>query len=613
MTTMSQSTIHGSAEYCRAGAMRIDIGQMLGRLCAAAEQTPLSRYLVACATVQFWADLVAACELADPAKAEAEPIEVELRRAEVDADRAAEALLGHVRVESPPTDGAASVCVPLSAYSPPELLSKLLHLPMPECCGYDLADLDLIAGDGERLTDEVGIGRPFLIVGIRTGGAYLAPLWKAVLKRLGVADAHWCTARPHATRKAVDSLANARAWLARRLDPVVVVVDDQPDTGKTMESVAAALRAPCIDLWFSCVGKLWCLPMRRSAPVSPHAFALRKGHRPRLWECLLPRDHQTFIARLRGTPGLPMLPDHVELKFHCTRGEARYGSGQAWLPWNDPQVPSRRRRLVNPRKTPIIVLGRAGDVLLHMRFIGESAFGRAEFERVQEMNRARRAWLLDGYLVTEDIGPAESFRKRFHAANSSVRAGLLVQAADWLTVITRQPVAQVHGRPVALALWPQWAAIIDLLQARCGRLLEMPQPLRELLSMPTPWLGTSGKAIRSSLRYACGAWHWQVDGQGRLHRFQLEANWGDISFPELELAAFSLENCLTLAHARQLASLCGFPYSSIRQSLSLAALTIAEARARSARALSDGGQIALRRDFEHLLLAVSELATSETP
>jgi hypothetical protein len=248
-----------------------------------------------------------------------------------------------------------------------------------------------------------------------------------------------------------------------------------------------------------------------------------------------------------------------------------------------------------------------------LRFIGESAFGRAEFDRVQEMNRERRAWFLDGYLVSEDIGPAESFRERFHAANASVRADLLVQAADWLTVMTRQPMAQVHGNPMALALWPEWTALIDLLRLRCGRLPETPRPLRAFLSTPTPWLGQSGKAIRSSLRYACGGWHWQVDGRGRVHRFQLEANWGDVSFPELELAAFSLENCLPLAHARQLASLCGVPYSSIRQSLSLAALTIAKARATSARTLSDGGRFALCSDFEQLLLTVSELASFETP
>jgi hypothetical protein len=189
----------------------------------------------------------------------------------------------------------------------------------------------------------------------------------------------------------------------------------------------------------------------------------------------------------------------------------------------------------------------------------------------------------------------------------------LVQAADWLAVMARQPAAQVYGSPVVLTLWPEWTAIIDLLRARCGRFPEMPEPLPALLSSPTPWLGQSGKAIRSSLRYACGSWHWQVDDSGKLHRFQLEANWGDVSFPELELAAFSLENCLTLAQARQLASLCGFPYSSIRQSLSLAALTIAKARMRSVRALSDRGRITLLRDFEQLLLTVSELAASKTP
>jgi hypothetical protein len=177
--------------------MHVDVGQVLDRLRAAGQQTASGRYLVACATVQFWADLLAVCKLIDSSKVRAvEQIEAALRRAEIEADHAAQALLGQVTAEAPPSHCAASVWVPVSGDSPPELLSKPLHLPMPECCGYDLADLDVIADDGERLTAEVGVDRPVLIVGIRTGGAYLAPLWKGVLTRLGVTDAHWCTVRP---------------------------------------------------------------------------------------------------------------------------------------------------------------------------------------------------------------------------------------------------------------------------------------------------------------------------------------------------------------------------------------------------------------------------------
>jgi phosphoribosyltransferase len=610
---MSDLSIAHTAHASLAGVIRINVGQVLGRLRTAAGQETLDRYLVACAAVQFWADLLATRKPGGAVMVTTtDQIKGELRRAEGEANHAAQALLGQVAAAPAMTDDLALAYVPLWEDSRPASLSKLLHLPMPECCGYDLADLELIAGDGERLTEQVGIGRPVLIVGIRTGGTYLAPLWKAVLTGLGVADVHWCTVRPQTGHEAFDGLTTAQAWFERRFAPVVVVVDDQPDTGATMERVAAVLRAPGIDLWFSSVGKLWRGPAGHPVPAHSPASVVRDRRYPRLWECLLANQHPRFIARLRGTPGLPALPDDVQLQFRCPQGEARYGLGRAWLPWNDPQVLNGRRPLVNPRKTPVAVCGPDGRALLHLRFVGEGVFGRAESRRVQDMDSTRPAWFIDGYAVTVDIGAARPFREQFHAASPSVRADLLVQTANWLTVLTRQVIGHAHNSPVVMALGPRWSAIVGAMRERCGPLLEVPEPLGAFLARPVPWLGRTGRAIRSSLRYACGGWHWQVDYQGRLHRFQLEANWGDVSFPELELAAFTLENRLALADARHLASLCGLAYSSVQDSLPLAALTIAEARMRSVRTLSDGGRIALCQDFHQLLMTTSELAGFET-
>lgn len=598
-----------SAIECLAGMIRIDIRQALGRLRAAAGQGNLDRYLVACAAVQFWADLLATRQSGgDLMVTTTDQIEGELRRAEGEADHAAQSLLGHVVAAPAMNNDVAFACIQFGEDSRPALLSKLLHLPMPECCGYDLVDLELIVGDGERLTEQVGIGRPMLVVGIRTGGTYLAPLWKAALTGLGVTDAHWCTVRPETGHEAFDGLATGQAWLERRVAPVVVVVDDRPDTGGTMERVAAVLRAPGIELWFSSVGKLWRGPAGHPAPTPAPVPVMRDRRYPRLWECLLVNEHPTFIARLRGVPGLHALPDHVQLEFRCPQGEARYGLGRPWLPWNDLQVLNGRRPLVNPRKTPLAVCGPDRRALLHLRFVGEGVFGKAEFQRVLEMGSARPAWFIDGYVVSVDIGAARPFRKQFHGASPSLRADLLSQAANWLSVLTHQAVACTHNSGAAMALGPRWSAIVDAMRERCDPLLKVPKPLGAFLSRPVPWLGRTGKAIRSSLRYACGGWHWQVDEQGRIHRFQLEANWGDVSFPELEVAAFSLENRLTLADARHLASLCGLAYSSVRETLPLAALTIAEARVRSVRTLSDGGRLALCQDFRQLLMTTSELA-----
>lgn len=596
-----------------AGTIRIDIEQVLGRLRTAAGQETLDRYLVACAAVQFWADMLATHQSRESvAVTTKEEIESELRRAETEADRAAKALMGQAAAAPVMAEGPPLACIALRKDSRPPSLSKLLCLPMPECCGYDLADLTLIAGDGARLTEQVGIGRPVLIVGIRTGGTYLAPLWKAALTCLGVADVHWCTVRPHAELEGFDGLVSTRAWCKRKFKPVVVVVDDQPDTGTTMERVAAALRASGVDLWFSSIGKLWRGPAQRSTRARSPAPVVAHRSSPRLWECLLTNEHPRFIARLQRTPGLPALPDSAELQFRCPQGEARYGTGRVWLPWNDPQVLNGQRPLVNPRKTPVAVCARDGRALFHLRFVGDGVFGRAEFLRVQEIDSARRAWFIDGYTVTVDIGAARPFREQFHSASTPARADLLAQAAHWLTALTRHVVAQAYKSPVVMELGSRWSAMVSAMQELCGSSLDLPESLRAFLARPLPWLGRSSKAIRTSTRYACGGWHWQVDAQGRLHRFQLEANWGDVSFPELELAAFALENRLSLADAQHLADLCGLAYSSIHESLSLAALTIAEARMRSVRTLSDNGRDALYQDFCELLMTTSELAAFET-
>ena len=593
------------------GLIRIDIERALGRLHAAAAPGALDRYLAACASVQFWADLLSLVKLNGVlGDTTTEELEGQLRRAECEADRAVLAMLGRITVVSENIDYLATASVALHASTSPDCLSKVLHLPMPECCGYDLADLELIAGDADRLIAQVRPDRPFLIVGIRTGGTYLAPFWKAVLTGLGVDDVHWCTVRPREGCTTVDGLETARAWLQHQLAPVVVVVDDQPDTGATMECVAAQFREYGVDMWFSSVGKLWHDPAVRLMTSHPPAYVRRDTREPRLWECLLSSEQPEFIARLRDTAGLPPLPAQARLNLRCSQGEMRYGFGRAWLPWNDPRVLSGHRPLVNPRKTPIEILGPHGEALLHMRFIGEGVFGRTEFERVQKMGSTGAAWLVDGYAITVDIGATRSFQEQFHSSGPPGRADLLLQAANWLSVPEWQTIARTYNSPVVMALNLRWSAMVNTMRAHCGcdPLKEISESLSGFLAKPVPWPGRKGRAFRSSLRYGSGSWHWQVDGYARLHRFQLEANWGDISFPELELAAFILENRLALEDAGQLASLCGLSWSSVRESLPLAALTIAESRAKSVRVLSDSGRITLCEDFHQLIRTTSELA-----
>lgn len=613
---MSNLLVNQSDQASLVGVLRIDTSRVIGHLYAAVVPGTLDhRYLVACASVQFLADLLSLVKINGVhGDTTTEGLEVQLRRAECGADRAALMMLERTVVAAEDFDHLESASVALHVNTSPDCLSKVLLLPMPECCGYDLADLALIAGDVDQLIAQVSFDRPFLIVGIRTGGAYLAPLWKAALTRLGVDDVHWCTVRPSKICAAVDGLETALAWLQHRLSPVIVVVDDQPDTGATMESVAAQFRVRGVDLWFASVGKLWhdsvvhCIAAHSSACVIPNSCP------PRLWECLLPSEQSEFITRIRNIAGIPGLPSQARLHYRCPHGEMRYGFGQAWLPWNDLQVLSGRRPLVNPRKTPIEILGPDDEALLHLRFIGEGVFGCAEFERVRKMDSTHSAWLVDGYVITVDIGETRSFQEQFHLSRGSRRADLLLQAANWLVVPECQTIARTFNSPVIVALDPRWSIMADTMRQHCGcdRLQKISEPLREFLVKPVPWPGGQGRVFRSSLRYGSGGWHWQVDRNARLHRFQLEANWGDSSFPELEVAAFILENRLAIEDAGQLTSMCGLAWSSVRESLSLAALTVAESRVRSVRVLSDSGRATLCEDFHQLIKITSELAEIDT-
>ncbi|MFI4989045.1 MAG: phosphoribosyltransferase, partial [Alphaproteobacteria bacterium] len=80
---------------------------------------------------------------------------------------------------------------------------------------------------------------PFIVVGVRTAGAYFAPLVKASLARAGLAARAWLTFRPKegAAPAEVRRLRKLVAGGAR-----VLLVDDTPNTGGTLVMMVALLR-----------------------------------------------------------------------------------------------------------------------------------------------------------------------------------------------------------------------------------------------------------------------------------------------------------------------------------------------------------------------------------
>lgn len=599
--------------------LMINVAEIFSRFYKCPLEGQLDQYFMDCARYQFWVDLVGI--LNNNALREEETskeLETQLRKSIAKVDQSAYLVVGN-ESNTASFDFMSEKCISnvflkLQSKIPPVALDKVLCTPMPECCGYNIASPALISKDARYLIDQVGLDRAFLVVGIRTGGAYLAPLWKAALINQGASNVHWCTMRPQDECAICEEIAAARAWLEKQLlDPVIIVVDDRPDTGLTMNQVAATLRGASADLWFSYIGKVWrgsaALPLE--ARVADSISYMDRAFR--LWECLLPRDHSKFIARLRDSIGIAFVPSDVHVFFRCRYGEMRYGSKRAWLPWNDQRITNASRPLVNPRKTPLEIISSDGKTLLHLRFIGEGIFGRAEFERVREMSSADDAWFVDGYAITKDIGPTQRFDQYYHICSSRARSELLIKVAKKIAIKLEQAVAYYYQDPIWIPLVRRWESVIADIRELCGYdpTDEISAALRVFLHTPVPWPGRLGSVFRSSLSYTCGGWHWQVDGYGHVHQFQIEANWGGTSFIELEIAVFVLENKLSNGDAKLLSSFCECDWADVQKSLSLAALIIAECRLNSVKLLTTSGKINMINDFQILLRSTSNLSETE--
>ena len=118
---------------------------------------------------------------------------------------------------------------------PEKLLASVLRLPDP-FYRFDQSIEDcraLVRRFAETWPDR---GRPILILGIRTSGTYLAPLYRALLQDAGYRPVECLTVRPGQRwrRPEIESL---RAVSAR--DGLIVITDDPPATGSAVARVVA--------------------------------------------------------------------------------------------------------------------------------------------------------------------------------------------------------------------------------------------------------------------------------------------------------------------------------------------------------------------------------------
>jgi len=204
---------------------------------------------------------------------------------------------------------------------PPAMRSTILRLPScfrsfdqrPEDASALARLVSRIAPDGQQA---------LVVVGVRTSGSYLAPLCGAALEAEGHCDVSVFTVRPGHPFLASE-LSRLRALVGR--GALVLLVDDPPTTGETLDRAASQL----VDSGVPCERLAFMLALAGPMSSLPAKLADRKGVYLPLSEWsvqdrLLPEavieSFAAMVAPASDVVGLQRLPDPEPLP---TRGHVR--------------------------------------------------------------------------------------------------------------------------------------------------------------------------------------------------------------------------------------------------------------------------------------------------
>ncbi|MFJ3726438.1 hypothetical protein ACIPYQ_28270 [Streptomyces sp. NPDC090045] len=432
------------------------------------------------------------------------------------------------------------------------LLRHATDWKTPECHGYDLADPELsLAQAADWLTGREP-SRPVLVVAVRTGGSYLAPFWQAAVEDAGRATGPWHSLRPVRGADAITLPAAELAALPATLPAgtVLVLVDDQPDTGATAMAVRdhLAARFPgAHGFVLAAPGRLYGLDgpaVRLTAERPP----VRTGEL-RLWQLT---GHAStgsagtgpLVARARKA-GVP-LPAGTDYRAEPFRGTFTtvYGTPSATA------AKEGAARRVDPRRrpftlTPVPPAGSDGAAY-HFRFIGTGTHGLHCARTLHAMGDLLPAGTVfaDGYLVTPHEPGLRPLREALPELTRAERRRVLDEVArSWHRL---RELGEL-GRPGPDATYDpreRLGLALRRLRDRTGRPLPVDEAwLTRRVPDRAPLGGVHGMLFRTPLPYGHAHWHWQLAGTG-LRRFGLDWIWGGGGCLESEIASFLVENRL---------------------------------------------------------------------
>ncbi|MFB7813561.1 Neamine phosphoribosyltransferase [Paenibacillus chitinolyticus] len=425
----------------------------------------------------------------------------------------------------------------------PELFSLirvLQELRTPECSGYDLCDLEVCREDALHwLRDHADPSSPPVLIGVRTGGAFYAPLWASALRQRWGSDAHYHTVR--ALRKPSDPgaslyLPEELSMLPDAIDPDtdIVILEDQPHTGGTVLELAGRLSVKYRlnkSVWVSSPGRLFKIENGRLVKRSDR-IPLNAAKKKRIWQMLGSSEEvvEFLLPKLGISDARPADLETVPSKS---------------VPhWNDPMYRHDAPFRINPKKTPFFIRQKStNEPVVFAKFIGKDLFGDFQFHQLKKFEQYLPDVLAyeDGYVVTKYEPELREMRDLFVNMPSAVTNEICQNMSGyWKTLLAS---CQVSGGHPVHPLADHWQTYLGEMEDFIGRKLPSDPDWFEH-SLHTEW--TSSAHVYTSLPYANQYGHWRARlsaGQRlKTYRFHVDSTWGGTSSIEVELASFLLEN-----------------------------------------------------------------------